>query len=101
MSESAELLAARKAVLIARGSLCRLKIRRDVQHLRADLAPVRLGSALVTSAPMREVALGLLIAGFGHGRIARWIRLTSRAVVLVRVAMTAYGLLKPRADAAP
>ncbi len=63
MREPVEVLALRKEVLIARSTLCRLKIRRDAAAVRGTLSPARSGMALAGAAPVRELGLGLQLAG--------------------------------------
>jgi hypothetical protein len=94
MREPAEVLALRKEVLIARSTLCRLKIRRDAAAVRGTLSPARAGMALAGAAPVRELGLGLLLAGLGGGRVARLIALAGRAVILARVALAAFVLVR-------
>jgi hypothetical protein len=90
MSGPDDILALQKEVLLARSALCRLKIRRDALQLREGLTIARAGSALAGSAPLREIALGLAARGFGGGRIARFIALAGRAVVIARLALALY-----------
>jgi hypothetical protein len=94
MTESAEVLALRKEVLVARAALCRLKIRRDVLELRGSLSFAKAGTALAGSAPARELVLGLLLSGLGSGRVARMLALAGRAVVVARVALAVVGMLR-------
>jgi len=111
MSESQELLAIRKDLLVAQSSLYRLKVGRDVERVRESLSlghvssaiagsgPAR--SAIAGSAPAREVALGLLLTGLGSGRVSRLIRLASRALVVARLALAAFGMMRSRQESQP
>ncbi len=97
MKESDEILALRKEVLVARTALCRLKVGRDVARVRDMVSPGRMGAALAGSGTGRELALGLLASGFGSGRVARMLALAGRALVIARVALAAYGLVRSTA----
>lgn len=99
MSESAELLAIRKDLLVARSSLYRLRIGRDVAGLRASVSLGSVGSAIAGSGTAREMVLGLLLAGAGRGRISRLVRLASRTLVIVRVALAAFGMVRGSSQA--
>lgn len=106
MRESAELLAIRKDLLVARSSLCRLKIGRDVARLRESASLGSVGSMVAGSAPTRELLLGLLLAGVGTGRISRLVSLAGRTLVIVRLALAALGMVRsappsPAASPAP
>ena len=104
MSESQELLAIRKDLLVAQSSLYRLRVARDAARVRESLSPGSVGAAIAGSGPARNVALGLLLAGLGSGRVSRLIRLASRALVVARLALAAFGMMRsspPAAAAAP
>ncbi len=100
MSESTELLAIRKDLLVAQSSLYRLKVGRDVTRVRESLSLGNLGSAVAGSGPAREVALGLLMAGLGSGRLSRLVRLVGRVVVVARLALAAFTMAKSASAAA-
>ena len=103
MSQSAELLALQKKVLLARSSLCRLKIRRDVGLLRESVSFGHVGAAVAGSGPARELAMGLLLSGLGGQRVSRVVAFASRALVVARIALAAYGLVRagPKPPEAP
>jgi hypothetical protein len=101
MNPSAELLALQKDVLLARSSLCRLKIRRDVARVRESVSIGHVGTAIAGSAPARELLLGLLFSGIGGRRVSRVIAFASRALVIARVALAAFGMLRSAPQAAP
>jgi len=89
MREPVEVLALRKEVLIARSTLCRLKIRRDAAAVRGTLSPARSGMALAGAAPVRELGLGLR-SPVGWRTGGALVALASRAVILARVALAAF-----------
>ncbi len=101
MSESQELLAIRKDLLVAQSSLYRLKVGRDVERVRESLSLGHVGKAIAGSGPAREVALGLLLTGLGSGRASRLIRLASRALVVARLALAAFGMMRARQESQP
>jgi hypothetical protein len=59
-------------------------------HVRESLSLGSLGPAIAGSAPVRELALGLLMTGLGSGRISRLARLVGRLVVVARLALAAF-----------
>ncbi len=101
MSESPELLAIRKDLLVAKSSLYRLKVARDVELVRESLSPGSVGKAIAGSAPAREMVLGLLLTGLGGGRVSRLVRLASRALVVARLALAAFGMLRTQPKPPP
>jgi hypothetical protein len=62
MSESLEILALRKQVLLARSTLCRLRIRREIADIRAH--PISRSAALLARVvpllPLAGVVLNVL-----------------------------------------
>jgi hypothetical protein len=100
MSDPAELLAIRKELLVARSSLYRLRIGRDLARVRESVSPGSVGSAIAGSAPARELVLGLLLSGVGGGRVSRLVRLAGRALVVARLALAAFGMLRSTSQSA-
>ena len=104
MSQSTELLALQKEVLLARSSLGRLKIRRGVGRMRESLSFGGVASGIAASGPARELALGLLLTGLGGRRVSRFVAFAGRALVVARIALAAFGMLRssqPAPGAAP
>jgi hypothetical protein len=99
MNDSRELLALRKEVLVARSGLYRLRVRRDVAAIRDGLSFSRAGAAVAGSGPGRELALGLLVSGLGGGRVARILATAGRVLVIARLALAAYRLVRSKARA--
>jgi len=94
MNRTDEDLALRKEVLLARSSLCRIKIRYHAAALRRGLSWRGAGSALA-DAPAARSAMFLLVAeGLGRERTARWLAFAARALAVARVASVAIGLLR-------
>jgi hypothetical protein len=75
------MLALRKEVLLARGSLQRLRLAQEAGALRESLRWPRAGAAIVQSLPVRSAIVGLLLGVAGHSRAIRWLTL---AAVLLR-----------------
>ncbi|NJD87897.1 MAG: hypothetical protein FIB05_07775 [Betaproteobacteria bacterium] len=101
MSESKDLLAIRKDLLVAQSSLYRLKVVRDAARVRESLSLGHVSSAIAGSSTAREVALGLLLTGLGSGRVSRLFRLASRTLVVARLALAAFGMLRAQPKPPP
>ncbi|MDH5265310.1 MAG: hypothetical protein OEX21_11220 [Betaproteobacteria bacterium] len=94
MNKPDDALALRKELLLARSSLCRLKIRHEADILRHSLS-WRGAATAVAAAPPARAALFLLAAeAAGHARMARWLTLAGRALAAVRLARLALHLLR-------
>lgn len=100
MSKPAELLALQREVLLARSSLCRLKIQRDAIRLRQSVSLGQVGTAIAGSAPARELVLGLLLSGLGGRRVSRIVAFASGTVAVARIALAAFGMLRSARPAA-
>jgi hypothetical protein len=85
MSESREILALRKDLLIARAQLQRLKIARHAGELREGLN-WRNAATTFTSSPGRSLFFGLLLLVAGRSKVANLVRITAGAVALAKVA---------------
>ena len=72
----------RRELLVARSTLLRLEIARDVQDLRAALSWPRAGLALATSPPV----LGLALGAVGRGGLGRMIRIAAAAFAVFKLA---------------
>lgn len=100
MNRPVEDLALRKQLLLARSSLCRLKIRHDVEIVRGGLTWQHAGAVAVRSYPVRSGAFFLATEYLGHDRMARLLANAGRALAIARVARLAIELLRtPPADA--
>lgn len=84
MSESREILALRKDLLVARAQLQRLKIARQAGELRESLNWRNAATTLATS-PSRALVFGLLLLVAGRGRMANLLRIGAGVVALARV----------------
>lgn len=97
MNERADELALRKEVVLARSSLCRLKIHYQADSLRRSLTWGGVATA-VGSVPPARAALFLLAAeGLGHERTARWLAFAGRALAVAKLASLVLAQLRRRA----
>ena len=94
MNRPGDDLALRKQLLVARSSLCRLRIRHEGGALREGLSFRPLASMAASSAPARDAAFLLAMEGLGQDRTARLLAIASRALMVARFARIALALLK-------
>jgi hypothetical protein len=73
-------------MLLARGSLQRLKIGLELDALRASLRWPRVAEAILASPQGRSASIGLLLLLVGRGRLARLVRVVAGALALVKLA---------------
>ncbi len=97
MNRRDEELALRKELLLARSSLCRLKIHYQADALRHGLSWRGAATAVAAAPPARGALFLLAAEGVGHARMARWLTLAGRALAVVRLARLALGLLRKSA----
>lgn len=86
MSVRTEVLERERHLLVARSSLARLRMRRDVHRLSRTLRFRPLVAAAARAPVIRGAALGLALALFGSKRVARAVALASSVLYLVRLA---------------
>ena len=94
MNRPLETFALRKQLLVARSSLCRLKIRHEVEVMRESLTWRRAGSAVAGSLPVSSAVFLIAAGGLGHGRMARWLAFAGRALAIARLASLAATLMR-------
>jgi hypothetical protein len=95
-----ELLALRREVLVARSSLQRLKIGRDVDALRESLQWPRALRAVTSTPQGRSLLFGMLLLVTGSGRLARMVRMAAAALAVAKLgAMLLRAAKAPAADA--
>ncbi|MBK6981615.1 MAG: hypothetical protein IPH30_09095 [Betaproteobacteria bacterium] len=94
MPERPDDLALRKEILVARASLCRLKIRLHAGTLRQGLTWRHAVAGVAGSAPARDAALLLVAEGVGRHRVARWLAFAIRALAIARLTHLAVSMLK-------
>jgi hypothetical protein len=93
MNKALANLALRRQLLLARSSLCRLKIRHEVGVLREGLAWRQVAVAAAQSHTTRSAAFLLAAELVGHERMARMLVYAGRATALARLARLAIALL--------
>ncbi len=96
MNSRKELLALRREVLVARSSLQRLKIGRDVDALRESLQWPRALRAATSTPQARSLLFGMLLLVTGSGRLARVVRMAAAALAIAKL-----GAMLLRAATAP
>ena len=102
MSKSLEDLALRKQLLQAHSTLCRLRIRHEVNAMRGPLNWARAGVMVASALPVRATLLGLALSGVPHGRLARAVAMAARILLFAKLAAFAVNLLrKPSAPQPP
>ena len=94
MNKSLDNLALRKQLLQARSTLCRLRIRHELNAMRGTLSWARAGIMALKALPVRSAVFGLALAGVAHGRLARLLALAARILLLARLASIAVNLLR-------
>ena len=94
MNKSLENLALRKQLLQARSTLCRLRIRYELNAMHDTLSWTRAGVMAVKALPVRSTVFSLALVGVGHSRLARLLRLAARMLLLARLAGFAVNLLR-------
>lgn len=93
MNKSFENLALRKQLLQARSTLCRLRIRHELNAMHDTLSWARAGVMAVKALPVPTV-LGLALYGVPHSRLARLLKLGARMLLLARLASIVANLLR-------
>ena len=86
MSDDLALLAARKELLLARSRLHRLELRRQAGALRESVLRPQTALAIVASAPVRPLLLGVLLLALGRGRLSRLASAAAGALALIQAA---------------
>ena len=87
-------LAFRKKLLVARSSLYRLHIRNDTRALRESLLWPRVATTVAGSPAGRSAAFLLAAEVLGSERVARWLVVARRTLVVARLAMAAVALAR-------
>ncbi|MCX7171247.1 MAG: hypothetical protein NTY41_13430 [Proteobacteria bacterium] len=100
MNRARENLALRKQLLQARSTLCRLRIRHELNTLRDALGWTRSVVTAVTATPVRAAAFGLALYGVSRTPLARALALAVRMLLLGRLAKLALTRWRERASRA-
>lgn len=86
MSSRAELLALRREALVARASLQRVTVARDLEALRSSLRWPRAVASIGASPLARTLVVGAVTLVAGRGRVARLVRLAAAVLAAVKLA---------------
>ena len=78
-------IADRKALLVARAELDRMKITLAVREIKAIVAPVSRADRMAALRPTAAMLVGFAAPLLGMPRIARWLRFASIALAALRV----------------
>jgi len=87
MNARLQRLAIEKQVLLERCAVSRVRLYRDVRHLRDSLPWTRAAAA----PPMGRLALGIAISVIGLDRVARVVVVASRFLLYVRLVRSVLG----------
>jgi hypothetical protein len=79
-------LADRKALLAARSELDRARVMLSVYEIRAIFAPAPDDDRVARLRPAAAMLVGLAGPFAGRARVARWLRIASLALAIVRIA---------------
>lgn len=94
MNRIEEDLALRKEILLARSSLCRLKIRHEAQAFRRNLTWREAGAAIAATPAARDAIFLLAAEGLGRDRVARWLALAGRVLAIAKLTNLAMHMLR-------
>ncbi len=94
MNKALENLALRKQLLQARSTLCRLKIRYEVDAVHANLSWARAGVRAFRALPVRSTLFDLALYGMARSRLARLLKLAAQVLLFARLASIAASLLQ-------
>jgi hypothetical protein len=83
MSGPSSSIADRKALLLARAELDRLRVVVAVHEVRSVVAP---GGSLGGRRPLAAIIVQIAAPLFGMTRLARWMRIASVVMIAIRVA---------------
>ena len=91
MSARLETLAREKEQLLARSTLCRLRLHRQARCVRDSLYWKRALVAVAAAPTTRRVAFGVALSCIGLGRATRMIALAGRIVIYAKLATSVIG----------
>ena len=94
MSEKLEVLAARKQLLVARSTLCRLQLVHESHALRRSLTTPRGIFSIATSAPVRPLLFSALLLVAGRSRFARLLRGAMMVLTVIKIVRAAAGFVQ-------
>ena len=86
MSGLEEELRLRKRLLLARSALYRLKLQHEAGALRASLSWRHAAVTVTSSSTAQSAGFGLALEALGPSRMARFLAIASRALMVARIA---------------
>ncbi|HEX7559981.1 MAG TPA: hypothetical protein VF386_12330 [Usitatibacter sp.] len=92
-----ELLADRKALLLARSSLYRLSLAREGELLRESLRWRNLASSARHSGALRPLVFGALLLMAGRSRLARVLGVAARIIAIMKTVQALRGAARRKA----
>ena len=93
---ASELLARRKALLLARSSLHRLALAHEADLLRQSLQWRNLASSATSATGLRTLIFGALMLVAGRSRIARILGVATRVIAVVKMVQAVRGMARKR-----
>jgi hypothetical protein len=94
---ASELLAQRKALLLARSSLHRLALEHEADLLRQSLQWRNLASSARSSTGLRPLIFGALLLVAGRRRIAGILGVATRVIAVVKTVQAIRGMARKKA----
>lgn len=101
MNRPLQELAERKQVLVAKASLQRLEIQRDLQGIADSLGWVRTGARTVGALSVRTGLLGLALRRAAGSTVGQAVAFTSGLVLLSRIVRLGLRLIRPARQVPP
>jgi hypothetical protein len=94
---ASELLAQRKALLLARSSLYRLALAHEADLLRQSLQWRNLASSARSATGLRPLIFGALLLVAGRSRIARIVGVATRVIAVVKTVQAIRAMARKKA----
>ena len=94
---ASQLLAQRKALLLARSSLHRLALAHEADLLRQSLRWRNLASSARSASGLRPLIFGALMLVAGRSRIARILGVATRVIAVVKTVQAIRGMARKKA----
>jgi hypothetical protein len=96
-ASAGELLAERKALLLARSSLYRLALAHEADLLRQSFTLRNLASSATGAGALKPLIFGALLLVAGRSRIARLLGLATRVIAVVKMVQAVRGAARRKA----
>ena len=86
----------KKRLLLARSALYRLKLRQEAGALRASLSWRQAAVTVASSSTAQSAGFDLALEALGPGRMARFLAIASRALMVARITGIVLSALRSR-----